>query len=202
MLILAARHGDTDIPGHCRGRRTDCSLSPLGKEQTDRNVRAMEQAGVKILYTSTLTRAMYAGVLGEERGMKHVILDDLDAIDAGEWEGLSWKEIAARWPEQLALCDTDATKLVIPGGRETVEVFSERVLRALERMVVESRGKHETIGTVTHGCVLGVIRGAHPEATRTVLRDKDVPTGSLFEVVVDEHQPRPVPLSIARRVVE
>lgn len=177
-------------------------MSPLGKEQTKLNVAAMEQAGVKVLYTSTLSRAMYAGVLAEERGMKHVVLEDLDAIDAGDWEGLSWKEIKERWPDELALCDTDARKLVIPGGRETVEAFSMRVLRALERMIDDNRSLHEVIGAVTHGCALGVVRGARPDATRTVLRDKEVPTGALFGVVVDEGVSPRTPISIVRRVVQ
>lgn len=195
MDILIARHGDTEIPGYCRGRRTDCRLSPKGERQTEANVDIFHEEGVRIVYTSSLLRAKHAGVLATQRGLEHVVDPDLDAIDAGAWEGRSWQDIQAVWPEELRLCDADADGLIIPDGTESVLAFRNRVLAALARIVDRHRKQHAALGgVVTHGCVLGVLRGMLSPDRRTALRDKAVPTGALFRLEVDDATSAPLSL--------
>ena len=202
MLLLAARHGETDLPGKCRGRRTHCVLTPEGTAQTIENLGTMHAGGARILYTSTMARASVAGVLAKENfGMEHRALPDLDAIDGGDWEGIPWKEVAERWPEQLALCDTDARAMVIPNALESVADFEERIFRALRAIHEECRngfrGSLPIAGVVTHGCVIGVIDAAARHSPKISLRDKGLPPGAMRAYLLDDTGLRPASGSIA-----
>jgi broad specificity phosphatase PhoE len=185
MFLIAARHGETDLPGCCRGRRARCELSGEGLEQTWANMRLMKQLGVRVLYTSELQRARIAGtLLADACHMQHRPLEELDAIDDGDWSELPWKEIERRWPDELHVCDTDARNLVIPGGLETGADFETRVRRAIGRIMYDCRepaGRifSPVVGMVTHGCVIGVMDAiAHGRDTIS-LRDKTLPPGAL-----------------------
>ena len=188
MLLLTARHGETDLPGKCRGRRTHCALTPQGVEQTQQNLERMHASGARIVYTSSLTRAFTAGLIArEEYGMEHRVLPDLDAIDAGDWEGMPWKDVKRRWPQELWLCDTDARRAVIPGGLETVDAFASRIVRGLETITRACRDDARDampIGVVTHGCVIGVIDAIAHDCDVVSLRDKNLPPGALRAYVV------------------
>jgi len=60
-----------------------------------------------------------------------VILPDLAERCFGTWEGLSWEEIAGRWPDLAANGQQDWLALTPPGG-EPWDGFVARVARALD----------------------------------------------------------------------
>jgi broad specificity phosphatase PhoE len=185
MEILIARHGDTVLPGRCRGSATDCELSPDGVAATKLNLDVMHNHGVNALVTSHMTRACVAGTMGkEEYGMTVTNDPGMNPIHAGDWEGMLWSDIKQRWPRELVQCDTNARDLQIPGGKESIESFEARVLCALETIINAHRARHKVIGIVGHGCaisvLLSVIEGKSPR-----LRDKRCPTGSMHWLKAD-----------------
>jgi broad specificity phosphatase PhoE len=64
----------------------------------------------------------------------------------GEWEGLTWDEIAARWPH-AAQHGSAVAKLYTPAGGESFEAVRERVAHAISD--IRSRGIDHAL-VVTH----------------------------------------------------
>lgn len=64
----------------------------------------------------------------------------------GEWEGLTWEEIAARSPELAGREITAATRYEPPGG-ESFAAVRERVAQALADL---ERARYESVLIVTH----------------------------------------------------
>ena len=72
--------------------------------------------------------------------------DDLAETDFGSWEGLTFAEVMARWPDEMAawMADADAAP---PGGESFAAVAGARG-RALDRLLAAHRGK--TVVVVSH----------------------------------------------------
>jgi broad specificity phosphatase PhoE len=105
----------------------DPPLSEAGK----RAAAAMVLPGVVVVYTSALLRARDTAIAVQ---MAPVVVDpDLNEISYGEWNGLAWRDIAQRYPEQAAAKLTHWTAVTPPGG-ESWGNFQARVLRALTRI--------------------------------------------------------------------
>ena len=81
----------------------------------------------------------------------------------GDFEGLSFAQIEARWPDQ-ALAWRRRDPDFGPRGGEVLRDFCERVVAALTRLALAHRG--QGIAVVTHGGVLDVL---YREATRITL---------------------------------
>jgi len=64
----------------------------------------------------------------------------------GEWEGLTWDEIVARWPH-LREHDASAAKRYTPEGGESFEDVCARVAQALDDL---QRARHRHVLVVTH----------------------------------------------------
>ena len=95
--IYLIRHGKPDFPGGarmCLGR-TNLPLGALGRLQAA--MLGFELRGAaEAVYSSPLSRAVQtAAPLGSELE----VLDGLTEQYAGEWDGLTFDEIRARWPE-------------------------------------------------------------------------------------------------------
>ena len=61
--------------------------------------------------------------------------EDLAETDFGKWEGLTFAEASARWPEEVSgwLADAD----VAPPGGESFAAVGRRVSAALDRLLAE-----------------------------------------------------------------
>jgi broad specificity phosphatase PhoE len=64
----------------------------------------------------------------------------------GEWEGLTWDEIAERWPD-VAEHGSTAAKLYTPPGGESFEAVRARVSEAIQRL---RTGGYQSVLVVTH----------------------------------------------------
>jgi broad specificity phosphatase PhoE len=76
----------------------------------------------------------------------------LSEIDYGLWEGKSWAEIEAQWPEIAALKMSDWLN-VTPPDAEPWDLFSSRVISAFQRI----EKKDESVAIVAHLGVNSVI---------------------------------------------
>jgi broad specificity phosphatase PhoE len=119
---------------------------------------------VASVLTSPLLRARRtAELLFPEQPI--VVLPDLREVCAGEWEGLSWKQICSRWPELAARKEVDWYCEAAPGGEDWI-AFTERVQRAW----VFIRSLPAPVAVVAHAGVNAVlahlIGGLSPNAFR------------------------------------
>lgn len=116
---------------HARPARTGLLLGrvdePLAKEPI-----AASALDVAAVYTSPLQRARAtAAALFPRHDL--IVIDDLTEIAGGEWDGLAWSEIEARWPA-LAAQRLEDWWSALPVGAETREAIEERATRAWQRI--------------------------------------------------------------------
>lgn len=144
--VYLIRHALPDFPEGermCLGR-TDLPLGPVGRAQAAAMAKALPP--VTRVYSSPLRRAVEtARAIAEP-----VVLEDLQELSAGEWDGLTFRQIKARYPGLYTARGTDQT-LPLPGGEPDEEGLA-RFLRAMARAAEDAPGD---LAVVAHG---GVIR--------------------------------------------
>jgi len=144
--MLLVRHGQSEwnALGRWQGQ-ADVPLSELGRRQA--RVAASVIGTVDIIVASDLERAAHtAAIIGETIGVGPVMIEPLlRERDAGEWSGLTRKEIDAGWPGYV-----DDHKR--PPGFEPEDAFLERTHAGLVNVHTEYEGADVLI--VTHGGVI------------------------------------------------
>lgn len=119
MRVLLARHGQTDwnAAGKIQGV-SDVPLNERGREQAAVLAgRVLDAGAISAVYTSPLKRAREtAEIIGRRLGLEPVPVVALTELNFGDWEGCSWEEIGARWPEQLAAYEADRNNYAPPNG--------------------------------------------------------------------------------------
>jgi ribonuclease H / adenosylcobalamin/alpha-ribazole phosphatase len=143
------RHGQTTLSIERRfAGRGDIPLTELGRKQAAAAAsRLAERGGVDLIVTSPLGRARRtAEAVAERLGAPIGVDDDLAETDFGSWEGMSFGEVAQRWPDDMAswLADADAA----PPGGESFASVAVRVDAALDRLLAAHQGR--TVVVVSH----------------------------------------------------
>lgn len=147
--LFVARHGETEVNGAFCGW-SDVPLSPLGKQQSAELCVRLSDLDVTAVVTTGLQRTDYCGTLAVRAGIAHYIEAGLQEVHFGAWEGLTWIEIEAAYPEEAQTWLHAPNDMRFPRG-EAVKDFNERVLAAWERTL---RIPEETVAIVAHAGVL------------------------------------------------
>jgi len=192
--MLLVRHGQSEwnALGRWQGQ-ADVPLSDLGRRQA--RVAAMAIGTVDVIIASDLERASHtAAIIGESIGVGPVIIEPLlRERDAGEWSGLTRKEIDEAWPGYV-----DDHKR--PPGFEAEDEFLERTHAGLVRVHTEYQGAEVLV--VTHG---GVIYAFEREAglpferlpnlgaRQITHRGDGIDLGERLDLVADEDDEDPKP---------
>jgi probable phosphoglycerate mutase len=141
--FLLLRHGETSLTPEKRfsgsGRGSDPALSARGREQAARAAAALP--GVDLIVSSPLARCRQTAAAAAERlGLDVAVEDDLRETDFGAWEGLTFREVRERYPDDLDawLASPFATPT---GGGESFETVTERVAGARDRLAAAHRGR-------------------------------------------------------------
>jgi broad specificity phosphatase PhoE len=145
--LLLVRHGESEwnASGRWQGW-ADPELTELGVRQA--KVAATAVGAVDAIVASDLRRAATtAEVIAAEIGIGPVVVDAaLRERDAGQWQGLTRRQIEEGWPGYLESGDR-------PPGYEDDDTVLARVLPAL--LTLEAAG--DAVLVVTHGGVIGAI---------------------------------------------
>lgn len=154
--LYLVRHGQV-ADGHTDRYHgnNDIGLSDKGVRQFED--LAAQLAGVNLagVYASDLTRALTgAQIINREREAPMQIIPEFREIHFGAWEGLSFTEIAERYPAELEARFRDLTSFRIPGGESLLDV-SARVLPRLSDLI--NRHLEEAFIIVAHAGVNRVI---------------------------------------------
>ncbi|HEX4714999.1 MAG TPA: histidine phosphatase family protein [Ktedonobacteraceae bacterium] len=158
--LWLVRHGLTawNIQQRFCGQ-SDIPLSQEGREQARHLAQSLQPATICALYTSDLLRAREtAEIIASVRARPLVVqkLVSWRELDFGAWEGLTYAEIAERFPTRLGFF-TDAQHDAPPGGESLLQL-QQRVLAALARVIDASNALDEgDILIVSHGGPLRVL---------------------------------------------
>lgn len=152
--IYLIRHGETDanqtfqFQGHI-----DNPLNSKGFKQTADLGKYYEGLELDEIYSSSMQRARQtAEPLAKFHGLKIQLLDELKEVCFGEWEGLSYEEVKAKWNDQLELFFKQPAQCRMPGG-ESFDDVAARVRSVCEDIFKSDSDKN--IAIVSHG---GVVR--------------------------------------------
>jgi broad specificity phosphatase PhoE len=149
------RHGEAvaNAQGLAGGPLGDGGLTKLGRRQAEALARRLkvtrELATASALYTSTLPRAIETGAIVRpaiNEGLVAIADEALCELGVGEADGLTWVQIAERYP--LPDWDKDPSQVNVPGGESLLEFF-QRCVDAIERLV--ACHPHELVVLVVHG---------------------------------------------------
>jgi ribonuclease H / adenosylcobalamin/alpha-ribazole phosphatase len=133
---LLLRHGETPLSAERRfAGSADIPLTAVGRRQaTAAAARLAARGGIGAVLTSPLRRARITGeAVAAATGAPLVIEAGLAEADFGKWEGLSFAEAAAQYPDELSAWLSDPA--AAPPGGESFAAVAERVIPALDRLI-------------------------------------------------------------------
>lgn len=143
MVLTAVRHGVTTatLARTFSGLGgTDHPLSARGRAQVAASAaEVLARGGGDVLVCSPLLRTRQtAEALGAASGLTPVVVDGLAECRFGEWDGRTFAQVQAGWPELMAawLADPD----VAPPGGESARELYERVGNALQELLARYAG--------------------------------------------------------------
>ena len=168
--IIAIRHGetawnvDTRLQGHL-----DIGLNTKGAWQAGQVARALAGEAVQAIYTSDLQRAWHtANAIAQTTEAPMVASRDLRERCFGSFEGKTYVELEAQWPEDALRWRKREPDWAPPGG-ESLLALRQRISRTLAVMAQQHLGGQ--IVLVAHGGVLDVLyrlaTGQELQAPRT-----------------------------------
>ncbi len=146
--LLLVRHGETawNREGRFQGH-ADPPLSPVGRRQAAELADELEACPPTAVYASDLRRAVQtAEIVAARFGLPLDTDPGLREVDVGEWSGLTWPEIRARFPDGVDRHDARGYGWELG---ESYEQMADRALASLRRIA----GRHdgERVLVVVHG---------------------------------------------------
>jgi probable phosphoglycerate mutase len=166
-VLLLVRHGRTAFTeaGRLSGRGgADPDLSATGRADADRVAHLLatlpgapglpDVAAVTDVVCSPLARTRQtAGAVADRLGLAAHADDAWAEVSFGSWDGLTYAEVAERWPQDLAAWQGSVT--AAPPGGESLAELTDRVRDARARLVTANAGR--TVVVVTHATPVRVV---------------------------------------------
>jgi glucosyl-3-phosphoglycerate phosphatase len=122
--VVLWRHGRTswNADGRFQGQ-LDIDLDELGREQAVRAARLLAALGPELIVSSDLRRAAdTAAELGRIMAKSVEVDARLRETYAGDWQGLTGAEIAARYPGEYSAWQSGDPELRVGGGESRADV--------------------------------------------------------------------------------
>lgn len=151
--VLAIRHGETEwnVDSRIQGQ-LNIPLNDTGRWQAHRLALAVAEEGIDAVYSSDLLRALETAQAVATGCGRDIVTDvGLRERGFGEFEGLTFKEIEQRWPEQSERW-RKRDPLFGPERGETLADFFDRSVNTVTRLAGAHPG--QTIAVVAHGGVM------------------------------------------------
>ena len=144
-VTVVVRHGVTQHSVERRfsgsGGRFDPPLVAQGVAQAEAAAGEVEtRGGGDVLVCSPMLRTREtAAIIGARVGLTPVVVDGLEEGRFGEWDGSTFAEVMARWPEEMAAW-LSSPEVAPPGGESLAQV-SARVGGALDEVLSAYSGR-------------------------------------------------------------
>ena len=151
--VWLIRHGEpleAETSQRCYGS-LDTGLSEKGRAQMRCVAEYLKDESISAIYTSPLSRALEsARLIAPAPACPIEALEDLREIDFGDFEGLSYDEIASRFPDLYKQWMEAPTDIRFPHG----ECFSQMHTRVLEAFrKIHREREDQPVAIVSHGGV-------------------------------------------------
>ena len=145
--------GFEDFPAY---GHTDVELTEVGLLQMEHLAGRLRLAEIHAVYLSDLKRTVTgARIIARHHDVPITAVPQLREVYFGDWEGKSFLEIRAQYPELLTKREADLVGFEPPGGGESIGRLAERVMPGF-REILEKSGE-KNILLVAHGAVNRVI---------------------------------------------
>lgn len=156
--ILAIRHGETawNVEARLQGH-LDIPLNETGLLQADHLARALTgRETVDAIYASDLSRAhTTAQALAHAMGHTVRTLEGLRERHFGVFQGRTFEEVEAEWPEHALQWRKRVPDWTPPGGGESLLVLHRRIMHSVNELAAQHAGQQ--IVLVAHGGVLDIL---------------------------------------------
>ncbi len=164
--IFLLRHGQTAWNAEARIQgQLDIPLDTTGLWQAERLALALQGEGIQAMVSSDLQRARQtAAPLAAATGLTVQLDATMRERGFGHFEGSTYAEIEARWPEETLRWRLREPGFG-PGGGESLQAFYERSVQAVWALAERHAG--QTLAVFAHGGVLDCLYRA---ATHIELR--------------------------------
>jgi len=196
--LLLIRHGETEWNTQARiqGHR-DIALSARGLRQAEVLARFLGGNAIDAVFTSNLSRASQtAQPLAHELGLKLRVDARLRERGFGLFEGSTYAEAEANWPNEYAIWRRRDPAHALPGGESYLGARA-RVLQCLDEIVRTHEGA--TVAVVTHGGVLDIVYRAAFGIAWEIPRSHLLPNASINRVLARHPGPALTVCSWAER---
>lgn len=177
--IYLVRHGEPEFPagrGLCIGD-TDLPLSAKGRMQAAMAGEYFRQVPLDAVFASPLRRSLQTA---EFLGRPVTVSDGFREACFGDWEGLSFDDIRARWPELYRRRGGDPG--LLPPGAEPYESLTRRFGAALDDALSSAES---AIAVVTHSAVMKTFLGDVLDLPPARFMKLAIPYGSVTEIKAD-----------------
>ena len=154
IKLILVRHGRTNCneSGVLSGL-TDSILSEKGKEQSIKLVQYLKNENINRIYTTPFSRTRETvKKLAEIKNIKIEEKSQFNEINFGDFEGLSFKEIEKKYPEEIEKMMNEGFEYKYPNGESLIDSFN-RVKNEVDRIINDD--KNLTVLICSHG---GTIR--------------------------------------------
>lgn len=154
--IYLVRHGQVEgfeekrYNGHA-----NVALTPEGEAQFGMLKLRLQKKELKAIYSSDLGRCQVgAQMIAAGHGLAPVFDAGLRELHIGDWEGQTWQQLQAKYPQQWQARLADIVNYRVPNGESLLDL-AQRVRPVLAKIVAAHRG--EDVLVVGHGGVNRVI---------------------------------------------
>ena len=146
--IIMVRHGqsETNVRKVFTGQ-LDTPLTAAGQEQARLMAEYLDKYRVDKIYVSPLQRAVdTAQTIADRQNCPMEKCDAIMEINSGKWQGMTFTEIAEKYPQTSEVWRSDIGKAT-PEGGETCRELYDRVTEFFEKVLREPEG---TVCLVCH----------------------------------------------------
>jgi alpha-ribazole phosphatase len=150
--VWLIRHGEPaeEARNRCYGS-LDIGLSDKGRQQMAKVAQHLNAEPTAAIYTSPSSRALEsASIISAIQACPLETIADFQEMNFGAFEGLTYDEIAGRYPDLYRQWMETSTEIRFPNGENFTEMHT-RVLRGFEKILAEREG--QTVIIVSHGGV-------------------------------------------------
>ncbi len=185
--LYLARHGETsyNLENRIGG---DSPLTEKGLSQAQALADYFRAKPVPFIFTSARRRSTQAAtaLIADHPDSVLMALPELDEIDAGICEGLTYEEIRQRYPQEFAARSRDKYNYVYPGGEGYVTMH-ERVNRGFRKALFLSGAAPGTL-IIGHQAVNRVILSLFLYRRQSDVPYIYVPQDKYYHIVATHHK--------------
>ncbi len=167
--LFLIRHGATVLSTEDRfAGSTDVELADEGRHQARCLAKRLAEQPLAAVYASPMRRTVETATLVSAACQRPPVIDaGLREIDHGRWEGLTRKEVEARFPAEYSAWEEDPFTFAPEGGETGLAVMA-RALPVIRAIVLRHPG--ETVAVVSHKAtirlILASLLGVEPRGYR------------------------------------